>query len=69
MPNEFAASNAPLSTVDVSETERHIAMCVPSESIGLGHGHEVWLIFTANRLTENVTCSVSLTLPTLFLPR
>jgi hypothetical protein len=69
MPHENAPSNAALHPVDVSETERHIAMCVPSESIGIGKGHEVWLIFTANKLTENVTCSVSLTLPAMFLPR
>lgn len=69
MPHENASSTAPLHTVDVSETERHIAMCVPSESIGIGKGHEVWLIFTADKLTENVACSVSLTLPAKFLPR
>jgi hypothetical protein len=66
MADNQSPSTAPIHMVDVSELERKIAMCVPSESIGIGKGHDVWLIFTANRLTENVSCHVSLTLPALF---
>lgn len=61
-------STEPMHVVDVSEHQRHIALAVPRSGLGVGDGTPMWLVFSADKDTGELTCAIRSVLPGVFTP-
>jgi len=59
-------STEPMHVVDASEHQRHIALAVPRAGLGVGDGAPMWLVFSADKNTGELTCAIRSVLPGVF---
>lgn len=57
----------PMRVADPTETQRQIALAIPLQTLGIGEGPPMWLVFCADKTTGELTCAIRSVLPNVFI--